>query len=329
MRIAAQAVFAPKSALQPFAYDAEVGEQEVLIRVTHCGICHSDLHLIDDDWGRTPYPLVPGHEVIGIVERCGPGVRGLEPGQRVGVGWQCGACFACESCEAGHENACRKLQATCRGHFGGFAERLVVDARFAFSLPEALPSAEAAPLMCAGTTVYAALRRGQAGPGVRVGVVGLGGLGHLGVAFGRALGAELAVLSSTMTKADDARALGASRFVTDPGELRRSLDLLLVTVPVDLPWKAYLDTLRPFGRVAFVGAPPSPLSIPIGLLIDRQIGVFGSLIGSRATITEMLKLAADAGVRPWIERMPMARAQQALERVRTRQVRHRMVLEAE
>lgn len=328
MRIAAQAALAPKSPLQPFSYEADVGPREVLVRVTHCGICHSDLHLIDDDWGSSAYPLVPGHEVVGIVERCGAEVRELRLGQRVGVGWQCGACFACEQCEAGHENACAKLRATCKGHFGGFAEHVVVDARFAFSLPDALPSAEAAPLMCAGATVYSALRRGQTGPGMRLGVLGLGGLGHLAVLFGRALGAEVAVLSSSASKADDARALGASRFVTEPAELRRSLDLLLVTVPVDLTWRHYLATLRPFGRMAFVGAPPGPLAIDIGTMIDRQIGVFGSMIGSRATITAMLHLAADKGIRAWVERMPMADAQQALERVREGKARHRIVLEA-
>lgn len=328
MRIAAQAVHSPGAELRRFSYDADLGPHEVLIRITHCGICHSDIHLIDDDWGSTPYPLVPGHEVVGIVARCGDAVVGLEPGERVGVGWQCGACFACEHCAEGHENACQSLRATCKGHFGGFAEHLIVDARFAFALPEALPSAEAAPLMCAGTTVYAALLRTAIGPGVRVGVVGLGGLGHLAVAFGRALGAEVTVLSSSPAKADDALALGASRFVTSPAELGgASLDVLLVTVPVDLEWPRYFDLLRAYGQMAFVGVPPNPLSIDVGMLIERQIGMLGSMIGSRVEIAGMLDLAAEAGVRTWVERMPMTRAQEALARVREGRVRYRVVLE--
>lgn len=179
------------------------------------------------------------------------------------------------------------------------------------------------------TTAWRRLRRAAVAPGTRVGVIGLGGLGHLAVGFARALGAEVTVLSSSPSKADDARALGADRFVTAPEQLGSapSLDFLLATAPADLPWDRLLDQLRPFGSLGLVGVPPGSLTLDPGAMIDRQLGVFASMIGSRATIREMLSLAAETGVRARVERMPLAQAQAALERVREGRVRHRMVLE--
>ena len=183
-----------------------LGPHDVEIRISHCGICHSDVHLVDGDWGMGSYPMVPGHEIVGTVAALGPEVRHLEAGARVGVGWQRGACLACESCGAGDENLCAENEATCVGHHGGFADRIRLDGRFAFPIPEGLASENAAPLLCGGATVYSPLRR-WVKPSMRVGVVGIGGLGHLGLQFARAMGCEVTAISSTPDKEAEARSL--------------------------------------------------------------------------------------------------------------------------
>ena len=333
MSISAWAAPRAKSPLEAFQYTpSALGPQDVEIRISHCGICHSDLHLIDDDWGESRYPLVPGHEIVGIATRLGAAVSHLRAGQRVGVGWQRSSCGECEYCRRGDENLCARSEATCVGHHGGFAAAIVTDSRFAFPIPEALESASAAPLLCAGVTVFSPLRRHGVGPGMRVGIVGIGGLGHLAVQFAAKLGASVTALSSTAAKAEDARRLGAAEFLatSDAGGMRkakRSLDYILSTVNVDLPWGEYLKLLRPNGTLCFVGAAPGNLGIRPGQLIGGQKTLTGSSIGGRAMMADMLSFAAERQVRPYIEARPMAEVNAALARVAANQARYRMVLE--
>lgn len=333
MTISAWAAPKAKSSLQAFRYEpAPLGPQDVEIHITHCGICHSDLHLINDDWGLSRYPLVPGHEIIGTVARLGRDVKHLKAGQRVGVGWQRSSCGECEYCRRGEDNLCAGSQATCLGHHGGFADAIVTDGRFAFPIPDALASAEAAPLLCAGITVFAPLRRHGAAQGKRVAVLGIGGLGHLGLQFAAKLGAAVTALSSTVAKRDDASRFGAAEFLdtsdaTDMLNARRSLDFILSTVNVDLPWSDYLKLLRPGGTLCFVGAAPSNLGIRAGQLISDQRTVTGSNIGGRAMMADMLGFAAQHGVRPRIEARSMGEVNAALERVAANHARYRIVLE--
>jgi len=333
MTISAWAAHKARGPLEPFRYEAAaLGAWDVELDISHCGICHSDLHLINDDWGASRYPLVPGHEIVGSVARLGASVKHLKAGQRVGVGWQRSACGECEYCRRGDDNLCEKSQATCLGHHGGFAEHIVTDSRFAFPIPEALDSAHAAPLLCAGVTVYSPLKRGGAAPGRRVGVLGIGGLGHLALQFAAAMGATVTALSSSAAKAEDARRFGAGEVLvtTDEGAMnraRRSLDFILSTVSADLPWSDYLQLLAPNGTLCFVGVAPAPLNITLGALIGGQKSVTGSNIGGRTMMNDMLAFAAAHKVAPRIEPKPMAEVNAALKRVADNLARYRMVLE--
>ncbi|MGB0651597.1 MAG: NAD(P)-dependent alcohol dehydrogenase [Thermoplasmatota archaeon] len=329
MQVHAHAAPTKGSTLEPFTYEAEPGPHEVLIRVSHCGICHSDVHLIDDDWRSSQYPLVPGHEVVGTVAEAGDAVLGLKEGDRVGLGWQCGACHACDACARGDENLCPGNQATAVGHHGGFADHVLADARMAFKLPDGLSSEGAAPLLCGGITVYSPLRR-LAGPGARVGVIGIGGLGHMGVRFAKALGYEVTAYSGSPDKEDEARALGADHFVSsaDGGpKAGPRQDLIINTAYADLDWNGYLRALRPNGTLCFVGVPPSDLGIHAGTLLAGQKRVTASAIGGRALIREMLDFAAARGVEAQTEAFSMTDVNAALEHLRAGKARYRVVLE--
>ncbi|MBZ0273520.1 NAD(P)-dependent alcohol dehydrogenase [bacterium] len=328
----AWAAKAAKGPLVPFTYDAPaLGPNDVEIDVTHCGICHSDIHVIDNNWHITDYPCVPGHEVAGRVAAIGDAVRHLAVGDRVGLGWQAGSCGACEWCVSARENLCPDSVATCVGHYGGYADRVFADARFAFKLPDALNSETAAPLLCGGITVYSPLRHYGITANMRVGVVGIGGLGHLAIRFARAFGCEVTAFSTSPAKEAEARDMGAHHFVPthDAGALksrRDSLDFILSTVHNALDWTAYIDALRPDGRLCLVGGPPEPVSFPSFALIGGQKSVSGSVIGGRARINEMLDFAARHGIGAICETMPLADVNAALTRVREGRVRYRMVL---
>jgi len=319
--------------LAPFVYRPErLGPHDVELRISHCGICHSDVHLVDGDWGALRYPMVPGHEIVGIVTARGARVRELALRQRVGVGWQRGACLECDACVRGEENLCPDEAATCVGHHGGFAERIRVDARFAFPIPETLRSEHAAPLMCGGVTVYAPLRR-YARAGSRVGVVGIGGLGHLALQFARAMGCEVTAFSASADKEAEAHGFGAHRFVRmrEPRALRAatgSLDFLLSTVFRPLDTAPLLDTLRPNGVLCFVGVPEAPLRLDVGSMLGRQLGVATSAIGGRAAMREMLEFSARHGIAPQVQVRPLAEANAALGEVRKGRARYRVVLAA-
>ncbi len=334
MRIQAFAAQQAGAPLLPYSYESvDPGRNEVLVQVTHCGICHSDLHLIQNDWRVSNYPLVPGHEVIGHVLQKGEDVHWLAVGQRVGIGWQAGSCMNCEWCITGQEQLCAQSKATCVGRHGGFGDHVVADARFAFAIPDLLPSAVAAPLLCGGITVYAPLRRYEVRHWHKVAVVGIGGLGHLALQFASAMGCEVTAISSSPNKAAEALALGAHHFVdsSQPGALAalgKSLDFILVTATADLDWQPYVRALRPNGQLVFVTGHSSKLNVATSSLLEHK-AIKGSEIGGRALIQEMLAFAARKQIAAQTEVMPIAQVNEALDKVRNNTARYRMVLALE
>jgi len=332
MPIKCLAAYAAREELRSFQYEAaELSPLDVELDITHCGICHSDLHLINNDWGFSTFPLVPGHEIVGTVSARGAGVRDLGLGQRVGVGWQAGACMECNQSQRGDHNFCSRSIPTCVGRYGGYANKIRVDSRFAFPIPAGFDSAEVAPLLCGGVTVFTPLRDFGVTPLARVGVIGVGGLGHLALQFARAFGCEVTAFSSTPEKEAEARKFGAHHFLSsrDPDALKKAastLDFLLSTVAANLDWQAYVSLLRPKGRLCFVGVPPAPLTVGIFPLIAGQRSVCGSNTGGRNAIREMLEFASRHGIKAQVELMPMGEANAALAKVAQNRARYRMVL---
>jgi uncharacterized zinc-type alcohol dehydrogenase-like protein len=325
-------VHAAGAQLLAYKYDpGALGANEVEIKISHCGVCRSDVHLIDNDWGISKYPFIPGHEIVGTVLAVGSAVKGLAVGERVGVGWQADSCGICEWCRQGDENMCALAQPTCVGRNGGFADKVRVNWRFAIPVPQALESEHVAPLMCAGITVYSPLRNHGVRPSSRVGVIGIGGLGHLGIQFAKAFGAEVTAFSTTKDKEDEARKLGAHNFVNtrDTGALKKvagSFDLLLSTVSADQDWQGYVGALRPKGTLCVVGASPSPMQIQGASLLGANKGIAGSNTGSPRDLFEMLDVAARHEVKAITERFTMAKANDAVAKVKKNQVRYRAVL---
>ena len=326
------AVYAAGAELLPYRYDpGKLGPHEVEIDITHCGICHSDLHLISNDWGISQYPFIPGHEIVGTVAAVGAEVRSLEEGERVGLGWQSNSCGVCEWCSRGMENLCPESEGTCVHRHGGYADRVRANARFVIPLPEALESESAAPLLCGGITVYNPMRTHGVNPSSRVGVVGIGGLGHLAIQFARAFGAEITAFSTSAAKEEEALALGAHHFVNSREskamkDVVGSLDFILSTVNADQDWGVYVAALRPTGNLCFVGVPPSPVSVHAFPLISGLRSISGNPTGSPYRIKEMLDVAARHSVKATVESFPMAQANAAIEKVKKNKVRYRAVL---
>jgi uncharacterized zinc-type alcohol dehydrogenase-like protein len=326
------AAHAAGAELLPFRYEpGDLGPYDVEIEISHCGICHSDLHLITNDWGISQYPFIPGHEIIGNVAAVGTSVHSLKPGQRVGLGWQSNSCGQCEWCTRGMENLCPHSEATCVRRHGGYANRVRGNVRFVFPIPDALQSENAAPLLCGGITVYSPLRTHGINPSSHVGVVGIGGLGHLAVQFARVFGAEVTAFSTSAAKESEAREMGAHRFVNtretrQVKEVAGSFDFILSTVNADQDWSIFIQALRPTGTLCFVGVPPSPVSLHAFPLISGVRTVTGSPIGSPSRIREMLDVAARHGVKAHTERFAMAKANEAIEKVKKNKVRYRAVL---
>ena len=326
------AVHAAGAELHPFKYDpGELRPGDVEVSISHCGVCRSDIHLIDNDWGTGKYPFIPGHEVVGTVAALGEAVEHLKVGDRVGVGWQADSCGHCEWCRRGEENLCARQVATSIGRNGGYADKLRVNSRFAVPIPESMDSAATAPLLCAGVTVYSPMRLAGIHPASRVGILGIGGVGHLALQFARAFGAEVTAFSSSAGKEEDALRFGAHRFVgTRESKSLKALaghfDLLLSTVYVDGDWSAYVQALRPHGSLVFVGAPPGPASYSISPLISGIKSISGCNIGSPRMIAEMLDVAARHGIRAATESFALREATTAVERARKGAVRYRAVL---
>ncbi|WP_063734879.1 NAD(P)-dependent alcohol dehydrogenase [Streptomyces sp. RTd22] len=316
---------------------APLGPHEVDVAVTHCGVCHTDVAMIDDLHGLSRFPVVAGHEAVGVIAALGSDVdrARLSVGQRVGVGATAGACFACEWCLSGRQHLCPdKDDLVLRGDGGAFATQVRAgDWRYVQPLPDALASEQAAPLMCAGSTVFSALVRHGVRPTDRVAVVGVGGLGHLALQFLAKWGCHVTALSSTTAKADDARRFGAHEFVAagTAGEglagLSGAFDFVLSTVSGDLPWDAYLATLRPQGALSVVGVPESAFTVdPLSLLLGEKT-LAGGLVGTPVETGQMLDFAARHGIRAEVEAYPVSRMEEALDRVRGGRARYRAVLE--
>jgi uncharacterized zinc-type alcohol dehydrogenase-like protein len=326
------AVHAAGAQLLPYKFDpGDLNPNEVEIKISHCGVCHSDIHLIDNDWGISKYPFIPGHEIVGTVVAVGDAVRDRTVGERVGVGWQADSCGICEWCRQGDEHLCALSQPTCVGRNGGYADRIRVNSRFAIPVPKVLDSENVAPLLCGGITVYSPLRNHGVRPSSRVGVIGIGGLGHMGIQFARAFGAEVTAFSTSKDKEKEAKELGAHQFVNtrDTGALKKvagSFDFLLSTVSADQDWNAYLNALRPKGTLCVVGVPPSGIQVQAFPLIAGQRAISGSPTGSPRDLYEMLDVAARHNVKAITERFAMSKANDAVAKVKKNQVRYRAVL---
>jgi uncharacterized zinc-type alcohol dehydrogenase-like protein len=331
-RIQGLAVHAAGAELLPYGYEpGTLGPQEVEIAISHCGICHSDIHLISNDWGISQYPFIPGHEIVGTVAAVGQSVRTLTVGKRVGLGWQSNSCGECEWCVRGMENLCPSAEGTCVHRNGGYAERVRANSRFVIPIPDALSSEHAAPLLCGGITVYNPLRSHGVNPSSRVGVIGIGGLGHMAIQFARVFGAEVTAFSTSAGKEEEARALGAHHFVNSREskalkEVAGTFDFILSTINADQDWGIYIQALRPTGTLCFVGVPPSPVSVHAFPLISGLRSISGSPTGSPSMIGEMLDVAARHGVKAQTESFPMSKANEAIEKVKKNKVRYRAVL---
>lgn len=334
-RVQAWAASAPGAPLELSEYDlGPLGAEEVEVAVEHCGICHSDLSVIDDEWGNAAYPLVPGHEVVGRIVATGDQIKGLSVGERVGIGWNSGSCMHCRRCLAGDQHLCAEVQATIVGHHGGFAERVRAHWAWAMPIPEQLDGSEVGPLLCGGITVFNPLLQFGVRPPDRVGVVGIGGLGHLALMFARAWGCEVTAFTSSPDKFDEAQRLGAHRVLSsrDSTAIRtaaESFDLLIVTVNVPLDWDALISTLAPHGRLHVVGAVLEPIPVRAFDLILGQRSISGSPTGSPVDIATMLDFAARHRIHPQVEYFPMSRVNDALAHLRAGRARYRIVLNAQ
>jgi uncharacterized zinc-type alcohol dehydrogenase-like protein len=325
---AAKAIGQP---LEPFEYaPPQLGEHDVRVSVTHCGVCHTDLHAIDNYYGVVDFPFVPGHEIVGHVSELGPAVSGLKEGDRVGIGWLGRSCGKCEWCLKGEEQLCVDIVPSGTWvPYGGFSTSVLADHRFVYPLPPAMPPQVAAVLMCAGVTVYSPLQAHTAGPALKIGVVGVGGLGHLAIQFAHALGCEVTAISSSPKKREEALAFGADRFMdsNDLAGLRQidyAFDVLMCTASGGVRWEALLMTLKKRGTLVLLGFPN--VSLNSTDLVVHELSITGSFLGSRATMREMLAFAHDHGIAPEIELMPMAQVNEAIQRVRENKARYRIVL---
>jgi len=326
------AAHAAGAQLLPFKYKiGDIAPNEVEVKISHCGVCHSDVHLIDNDWGLSKYPFIPGHEIVGTITAVGSAVTDRKLGERVGIGWQADSCGVCEWCRQGEEHLCAKSQPTCIGRNGGYADAIRVNSRFAIPVPEVLTSENVAPLLCGGITVYSPLRNHLARPSSRVGVIGIGGLGHMAIQFARAFGCEVTAFSTSKDKEAEARTLGAHNFVNtlDTGALKKvagSFDLILSTVSADQDFQGFVNALRPKGTLVILGASPSPLQIAGFSLIMGQKAIAGSPTGSPRDLHEMLDVAARHNIKAITESFKMKDANEAVKRVKNNKVRYRAVL---
>jgi D-arabinose 1-dehydrogenase-like Zn-dependent alcohol dehydrogenase len=329
MRIRAHAIKDKGGRAEPFFYERDLGRRDVLVRITHCSVARGDIQYIDDDWGDAQFPLVPGHEIVGVVEEAGADVADLQPGDRVGVGYQQEACFDCVYCRLGTEQLCPGQKVISVDRYGGFADHIVVDGRFAFRLPAPLDSAASAPLLSSGLTVFAAIQRARLTGPSQVAVLGAGGLGHLAIQFLHRMGHRVSALSHSPAKRELIERLGGTYVDTADAEqaCRDAFDLILSTLNVPFDLDAHVRMLKPNGQLCLVAAPVQEQTLRCGLLSNSQRAIYGNYIGSRADTTRMLQFAAEHGVAAIVEVMPFAQINEAIDRVRRREVPMGLVLE--
>ena len=327
---------------EPYSFDRrEPGPHDVLIEIMYCGVCHSDIHTARNEWGGTRYPLVPGHEIVGRVVRVGSEVTRFSTGDIAGVGCFVNSCRECDSCRDGEEQFCERhlvMTYSSLEHdmktptYGGYSSQIVVDENFVLDIPDNLPIEGVAPLLCAGITTYSPLRRFKVGPGQRVGVVGLGGLGHMAVKLAAAMGAHVTVLSTSSAKEADARRLGADDFVMtkDPKNLTplaATFDFIIDTVSAPHDLNAYLGLLKRHGNMVLVGAPPEPTAVAAFSLILKGRVLAGSLIGGIRETQEMLNYCSEHGITSDVEVIPIQDIESAYERTIKGDVRYRFVID--
>lgn len=315
-------------------------EDDVVIKIEAAGICHSDLHTIHNEWGQAHFPLAVGHEIAGTVEAVGSAVTKFKVGDRVGVGCLVNSCGQCEQCVAGFENNCLKGNVGTYNSRdidgsitqGGYAQKITVNERFVLRIPDALDFDLAAPLLCAGITTYSPLARWGVKPGMKVAIMGLGGLGHMGLQFAVAMGAEVTVLSRSLSKAEEAAKLGAARTLATSEEgffkkYRGEFDLILNTISAPIDLNAYLGLLKPRGVLSVVGLPPQPLQLRMGSLVGGGKVLTGNNIGGIPETQEMLDFCAEHGIGAVIEKVAVDQVDEAYERVAAGKVHFRVVID--
>ena len=331
--IRAYAAHEPGGRLERFDFEpGELKPDQVEIDVKACGVCHSDLSMLENQWGMSSYPIVPGHEVVGTVAAIGEGVSNVAVGDTVGLGWFSGSCMTCHQCMSGDHNLCDSNEATIIGRFGGFADKVRCSSEWAIPLPAGVSAADAGPLFCGGITVFNPIVEFGVQPTDRVGVIGIGGLGHMALQFLNKWGCEVTAFTSTDAKADEARKMGAHHVVNsrDAAQLKAiggSLDFILSTVNVDLDWNSYLAALGSRGRLHTVGAVPTPLPIPAFTLLSGQKSVSGSPLGSPATTATMLEFCARHDIKAMTEHFPLSDVNEAMDHLRAGKARYRIVLD--
>lgn len=332
---------AAKVPLEPYAFKRRsVGKKDILIEILYCGICHSDIHQARDEWGGAHYPMVPGHEIVGVVKEIGSEVKKFKVGDHAAVGCMVNACRTCGSCKEGLEQYCEKgFTGTYSGvdvdgsiTQGGYSSKIVVNEDFSFHLPKNLPLQASAPLLCAGITLYSPLKHWDVGPGKKVGIIGLGGLGHVGVKIAHAMGAEVSVLSHSDKKQEDSMRFGATHFYnTSESDILEKLagyfDLIICTVSVGLDWNRYLNTLKRDGTMVIIGAPEGTIPVsPFSLFFKRR-NLSGSLIGGLEETQEMLDFCGKHNITAEIELIPVTKINEAYERILKSDVRYRFVID--
>ncbi|WP_327672778.1 MULTISPECIES: NAD(P)-dependent alcohol dehydrogenase [unclassified Streptomyces] len=336
-----RSIAGPDEAFKPMALERrDVGPGDVLIDIAYCGICHTDVSRARSEFGQTHYPLVPGHEIAGTVSAVGPDVRKFAVGDRVGVGCLVDSCRECDYCRAGMEPYCREghirtyncLDRTGQFTQGGYSEKIVVDEGYVLRIPDGIPLEAAAPLLCAGITLYSPLRHWKAGPGVKVAIIGFGGLGHVGVSISSALGAHTTVFDLTMDKKADALRRGADdyRLSTDPAiftDFAGTFDLILSTVPANLDYDAFLELLTLDGTFVNLGVPKQPIAVDVFSLLNNRRSLSGTLVGGIAETQEMLDFCARHAITPEIEIVTADEIDAAYDRVAAGDVRYRCVLD--
>ena len=331
LKVLGYAVNATGQRLASFEYASpKLKEHDVRVSITHCGVCHTDIQAIDDYYGITTFPFVPGHEIVGHVSDVGAAVGGLKEGDRVGIGWQGRSCGKCEWCLKGETQLCMEIEkTTVMVPYGGFSSSVIADYRFVHPLPPTMPSQVAAVLMCAGVTVYSVLRTYVTSPKQKVAILGIGGLGHLAIQFAHAFGCEVTAISSSPAKKNQALGFGADHFIdsNDRASMREAdygYDLLICTANDGINWEGLLMTLKKRGRLILVGFPDIELNSTD--LVAHELSITGSLIGNPAMMRAMLSFAQENGITPAVELMPMSQVNEAIQKLKENKARYRIVL---
>jgi uncharacterized zinc-type alcohol dehydrogenase-like protein len=343
MKTRGYAALSAKSNLVPFEFERrELGSHDVGFAIEYAGICHSDIHQVREEWGPALFPMVPGHEIVGTVTSVGATVKKFRVGDRIGVGVFIDSCRKCSNCTRGLQQYCLEgMTGTYNGYerntqtiaYGGYSNNFVIDENYAVTVPTNLEMSGVAPLLCAGITLYSPIRHWKVGPGSKVAVMGLGGLGHMGVKFAAALGAEVTVYSHSSHKEADARNMGATDFVvTKDNEwhkpLRKRFDLILNTVSADIDLDPYLSTLATDGTLVIIGLPGKPYAINAGSMLDGRRSIAGSMIGGMPELQEMLNFCGEKNILSDVEVIEADYINQAYERTVASDVKYRFVIDA-